>query len=128
MIITAAAPDFQEMNVNRMIARRDSRARPPRRYLRPPKNAAKTRPIRQHNQNAIAAGNALRAKRIPHAIGERGQFAIGYFVRCAPTTAGRPGTFAGTARSNLWRTGRLANRVGNALRAQKAFPAAIFAF
>ncbi len=41
------------------------------------------RGIRQRNENAIAPGNTLRAKRIPRLIGERGEFAIGYFARFA---------------------------------------------
>src|SRR5260370_28779040 len=38
------------------------------------------RRIRQHNQNAITTRNALGTQGIPGAIGERSQFAVGYFA------------------------------------------------
>ena len=47
------------------------------------KSGHKLRRIREHNQNAIAPGNAIRTQRVPRAIGECGEFAVGYFARLA---------------------------------------------
>jgi len=47
------------------------------------KSGHELRGIRQHDQNAIAARNALRTQCIPNAIGERRQFAVGYLSRFA---------------------------------------------
>ena len=58
------------------------------------KGGHELRRIWQHNQNTIAAGNALRAQRIPRTIGERGQFAVGYFAWFA-NDGGAPGVRRG---------------------------------
>jgi len=79
-----------------MIARRDSRHGYRADFLRRQKTRPQTRPNPAAHQNAIAAGNTLRAQRVAHAIGERGQFAVGYFARFA-NDGGAPGVQSGRA-------------------------------
>ncbi len=57
------------------------------------------RRIRKHDHNAIAARNTLREQRIPCAIGERGEFAISYFVWIGVTQRSRELHHTGRIRS-----------------------------